>query len=79
MRVFPGMPAAEAGITGAWKNYRGEILLGDIITAIDGQPIVSSDDYLSYMESREPGDEVVISTTLQGEARAYRLTLAEPQ
>ena len=79
VRVFPGMPAAEAGMSGAWKNYRGEIVLGDIIKAIDGQSVANNDDYLSFMEKRKTGDEVVITTELNGEEREYRVRLAEPQ
>jgi S1-C subfamily serine protease len=79
VRVFPGLPAAQAGMTGAWKNYRGEIVLGDIIVRIDNTPIDNSDDYLSYMEQKQPGEEILIVTELNGEEREYRLRLAEPQ
>jgi len=79
VRVFPGLPASAAGMSGAWKNYRGEIVLGDIIVRIDNQVIESSDDYLSFMEQKKPGDEILIVTELNGEEREYRLTLAEPQ
>jgi S1-C subfamily serine protease len=67
VRVFPGLPAAEAGLRGAWRNSRGEIMLGDIITAIDGKMIKSHDDYLSIMEKHKPGDIVAV-TTLRGQA-----------
>ena len=79
VRVFPGLPAAEAGMSGAWKNHRGEIILGDIITAIDGQPISNNDDYLNYMEQHKPGDQLLISTELNGQKREYQVRLAEPQ
>jgi len=79
VRVFPGMPAAESGMRGAWKNYRGEIMLGDIITAIDGTAISSSDDYLSIMERLQPGEQILITTEFNGETREYTVTLAEPQ
>ena len=79
VRVFPGLPAAEAGMSGAWKNHRGEIVLGDIITAIDGQPITNNDDYLSYLEQHKPGDELIISTELNGRPRQYQISLAVPQ
>ncbi len=62
-----------------WKNYRGEIILGDIITALDGKAVANNDDYLSFMEKKKPGDEIVISTDLNGQTREYRLRLAEPQ
>jgi S1-C subfamily serine protease len=79
VRVFRGLPAAEAGMTGAWKNNRGEIVLGDIITTIDGKTIANNDDYLSIMEKKKPGDEIVLTTQLNKQQRQYTLTLIEPQ
>lgn len=79
VRVFPGLPAALAGMSGAYRNARGEILLGDIITAIDGKSIDSNDDYLTYMESKQPGDTVTIETLLNGSEQRYVLELAPPQ
>jgi S1-C subfamily serine protease len=79
VRVFRGLPAAEAGMTGAWKNSRGEIVLGDVIIAIDGETIASNDDYLSTMEKKKPGDEIVLTTQLNKQQRQYTLTLIEPQ
>ena len=79
VRVFPGMPAARAGMSGVWKNSRGEITLGDIIVALNGESIGSSDDYYNFMEKKQPGDEVVIATERNGESREYRVSLAEPQ
>jgi S1-C subfamily serine protease len=79
VRVFPGMPASDAGMSGAWRNRRGEIVLGDIIVGIDDKDINSNDDYLSYMEGKQPGDQVVVKTTLNGKEKQYLLKLAEPQ
>jgi S1-C subfamily serine protease len=79
VRVFPGMPAEEAGMTGAWQNARGEVVLGDIITAIDDQPVTSNDDFLSYLEGKRPGDEVAITTQRGGDSKVFRLRLAESQ
>ena len=79
MRVFPGLPAAEAGMRGPWKNYRGEIVLGDIIVSIDGKAIANNDDYLSFMEGKKPGDEITVTTERAGEAHAYTIRLADPQ
>jgi S1-C subfamily serine protease len=79
VRAFRGLPAAEAGMIGAWKNRRGEIVLGDIIIAIDGKTITSNDDYLSTMEKKKPGDEIVLTSQLNNQLREYRLILIEPQ
>jgi S1-C subfamily serine protease len=79
VRVFRGLPAAEAGMTGAWKNNRGEIVLGDIIIGIDGITVTNNDDYLSIMEKKKPGDEILLTTQLNKQQREYTLTLIEPQ
>lgn len=79
VRVFPGLPAEEAGITGAWQGARGEIRLGDVITAIDDQPVRTQDDYFSYLERKKPGDEVLITTQRGGEKLQFRVRLTESQ
>jgi S1-C subfamily serine protease len=79
VRVFPGLPAAEAGMRGVWKNYRGEIELGDVIVALDGKPVTSADDYLNFMEKKKPGDRVSVTTRRDGEEMQFDVRLAEPQ
>jgi len=79
VQAYPGLPAAEAGIRGAYRNSRGEIVLGDIITHIDGKPIQSQDDYFSALEARKPGDIISIKTRLGDESRTYKVELVESQ
>jgi S1-C subfamily serine protease len=79
VQAYPGLPAAQAGITGAWRNARGDVVLGDIITHIDDKPISSQDDYYSALEARKPGDVVTIKTTLGDDSKTYRIELIESQ
>ncbi|GAB5450656.1 MAG: trypsin-like peptidase domain-containing protein [Halioglobus sp.] len=79
VHVFPGLPAAEAGMTGAWRNARGDIVLGDIITSIEGREIRSHDDYFSAIEKHQPGDVVQITTLLGEERKRYKVRLIESQ
>jgi S1-C subfamily serine protease len=79
VQVYPGLPAAEAGISGAYRNSRGEIILGDIITHIDGKTIHSQDDYFNNLEAHKPGDVISIKTRLGDETRTYRVKLVESQ
>ena len=79
VRVFPGLPAADAGMRGVWKNYRGEMMLGDVIVALDDKPVASSDDYLSFMEKKKPGDRIRVRTRRDGEEMEFDVRLAEPQ
>ena len=79
VRTYRGFPADDAGMVGARRGSRGEILLGDIIVEVDGQPITNNDDFLSAMERHRVGDTVEI-TTIRGSSKqsfAVRLTESE--
>ena len=79
VRAYPGLPAEKAGITGAYKDSRGQIVLGDIITGIDGKPIRNHDDYYNILESYEPGDTVEVTSRLGDKNVTYRVELIESQ
>ncbi|MEZ5571890.1 MAG: trypsin-like peptidase domain-containing protein [Halioglobus sp.] len=79
VQAYPGLPAAEAGITGAYRNARGEVVLGDIITEIDGKQIRSQDDYYSALEAHQPGDRINITTRRAEKLRSYNVELIESQ
>jgi S1-C subfamily serine protease len=78
-RVYPGLPAAEAGMSGAYRGSRGQVILGDIITHIEDRPIRSNDDFYSAIEAFEPGDKVTVRTRRAGETLEYTLELIESQ
>lgn len=73
MSVRQDGPARRAGLRGATTNTNiplaadmsGIVYLqrgGDLVTAIDGQPVRTFDDILIYLESyKSPGDEVVLT------------------
>ncbi|MEH6571272.1 MAG: trypsin-like peptidase domain-containing protein [Halioglobus sp.] len=79
VRVYPGLPAEQAGITGARRNSRGEIVLGDIIVQVNDTPVHTNDDYLSVMESLESGDTALIKTRRGDEDREFNVKLTESQ
>ncbi|MFT7286064.1 MAG: S1-C subfamily serine protease [Halieaceae bacterium] len=79
VRVFPGLPAAEAGLRGAWRSSRGEVMLGDVIIAIDGTAVRNHDDYLAILEKHESGDRVEVSSRFAAEIRKTTVTLTESQ
>src|SRR6056300_1039477 len=56
VRVFRGLPAAESGLIGASRDYRGNIKLGDVIIAIEDDAIKSQDDYAAALEKYQVGD-----------------------
>lgn len=53
MRVIPGGPAEGAGV----RPMRGG-RLGDVVVAMDGQRISTTDDLFGMLETRAPGDLV---------------------
>jgi S1-C subfamily serine protease len=79
VQAYPGLPAAKAGINGAFRNARGEVVLGDIITHIDDKPIRNQDDYFSALEAHKPGDSVRVKTRLGEETQTYTVELIESQ
>lgn len=79
LRVYPGLPADEAGLRGPWRSRRGEVMLGDVILAIDGDPVRNNDDYFSIIEKHQPGDVVEVTTRYGDEERTRRVELTESQ
>ncbi len=56
LEVAPGSTAAEAGFRPTRRNRYGEILVGDIITAIGDMPVKSTNDLLLAFEKFKVGD-----------------------
>jgi S1-C subfamily serine protease len=79
VHVYPGLPAAKAGLQGARQIGSREIELGDVITHIEDKEVRSSDDYLSILENYEPGDKVTIKTLRKDEALDFEVELTESQ
>lgn len=79
VRTYRGFPAENAGMVGARRGSRGEIILGDVITAIDGERVVNNDEFLSAMEQHRVGDTIEIVTTREGQERRFSVELSEIQ
>ncbi|MFQ5894142.1 MAG: S1C family serine protease [Nitrospinota bacterium] len=73
--VFSGSPAARAGLVPAQPF--GDSARGDVITAVDGRPLDSVEDMVSYFNTRRPGDEVTLSVFRDGRTIELDVTLAE--
>jgi S1-C subfamily serine protease len=77
--VVPGGPAAKAGIRATRRTPDGEIELGDLVLAIDGQTLQSGDDLLSAQENRKVGDTVTLLLLRDDKRREVKVTLAASQ
>lgn len=78
--VTKGGPADTAGLRPFYRNSFGDIVIGDVIIAIDNRPIEEVDELLEFLETRQPGDTVTL-TVLRGKKQVrQRLTvrLASP-
>ncbi|MEX2174927.1 MAG: trypsin-like peptidase domain-containing protein [Pirellulaceae bacterium] len=81
--VQSGGAAAEAGLVPTRRDRFGDLQLGDLIVALDGQPLAGIDDLFAALEKHEPGDTVEL-TILRGarstseETLEVAVTLAEP-
>ena len=62
--VDPRSPAARAGLRGTEPNANQ---LGDIIVRIDGEPVQSLRDMRLVLDRYEPGDEVEVTISRDGE------------
>ena len=79
VRTYRDFPAERAGMVGARRGSRGEILLGDVITEIDGERVANNDEFLSAMETHRVGDTIDIVTTRAGEEKRFSVELSEVQ
>jgi len=73
--VTPGSPADKAGLVGAES---GEFLPkgGDLIIAIDDQPVNDFADFMGYLLTyKKPGDQVTILVIREAETLEFELTL----
>lgn len=79
VRTFRGFPADNAGMVGARRGSRGEIILGDVITEIEGERVANNDEFLSAMEKHRVGDIIDIVTTREGVEKRFSVELSEVQ
>jgi S1-C subfamily serine protease len=68
IEVDKGSTAEAAGLRSTRVDAQGEVKLGDVIVAIDGERIETSNDLFTAMEKRTVGETVKV-TVLRGETR----------
>jgi S1-C subfamily serine protease len=76
VQVGPGSPAAKAGIVPFRRGQRGEVVAGDVITAINDEAVDSLDDMLAVLERSQAGDTVSLSVWRGGQTRKVSAVLA---
>ncbi len=78
VRIQRGGPAAKAGLK-AFARGDGGIVQGDVITAINDEPIEDADDMLNALEKLNPGDSATLTLWRAGATRRVSVVLSESE
>jgi S1-C subfamily serine protease len=87
-RLDPDGPAARAGLRGPQEQVvrRGGFIYrsvdrskADLVVAANGRPVKTLDDLLSYVESKKPGDTVVLRVVRDGQRMDVPVELEQTQ
>lgn len=70
LRTKRGSSAEKAGVIGMSRDRRGNLVIGDLIISVNGQPVTNSDDLLNLLEQHKIGDTV--SVVIEREGRQYK-------
>ena len=76
-KVAPGGPADRAGLRGTTQGRSGQ--LGDVITALDGEPVDTGDDLFRLLGRHKAGDRVHLEILRDGQSREVIVSLAPVQ
>ncbi len=82
VELIPGGPADKAGLRGGKTRAQvGNTIIivgGDIIVAIDGQPVESTEDFMRSLRRYRPGDKVVLDVVhWEGDRDRVKVVLGE--
>jgi S1-C subfamily serine protease len=75
MRVLPGSPAEKAGLRATHRNANGRITLGDLIVAVDGEPVGKANDLFDLLGRHKAGDKVTLTIERDDQRLDVQVTL----
>jgi S1-C subfamily serine protease len=75
VKVLPNSPAAKAGLQGTRRDQSGQIVLGDIIVAVDGKAVNAGKELFAILDHYHVGDTVTLSILRDGERQDVKVTL----
>jgi S1-C subfamily serine protease len=73
--VQPGGAAAKAGLRGLSRTRSGSLVLGDVVVAVDGQPVASNGDLTTLIGRHKVGDTVKLTILRDGRRSPVDVTL----
>jgi 2-alkenal reductase len=82
IQVASGSPSDNAGVQGgqnqATINGDQVNVGGDVITAVDGQPVAGMDSVIDYLfTSKQPGDKITLTVLRDGQHKDIVVTLGQ--
>jgi S1-C subfamily serine protease len=75
--VTTGGAAQRAGLQPFRRGADGRIVQGDVITAVNDEPVGDFDDLLTSLERYRPGDRVTLTVWRAGRSRKQVVALDE--
>jgi S1-C subfamily serine protease len=75
LTIAPNTSAEKAGLHETERNESGRIVLGDLITAIDGEPVRTTDDLYRIIDRHKVGDTVKMTITREGKQLEVQVKL----
>ncbi len=75
--VKPGSPAASAGLQGVTPTRGGGVLIGDVITALDGKPVDNVGQFFARLDDYAGGGKLRLTISRKG--RSQDVTVALPK
>jgi S1-C subfamily serine protease len=79
MGVAPGSGAAAIGLEPTRRGFFGGVDLGDVIVALDGEPVRATADLFLLLERRRPGETVEVTVLRDGEEETLEVELGIPR
>jgi len=79
VQVAPDGPAARAGLQPFRRGRNGDVVPGDVITAINDEAVDGFDDLLAVLERRQPGEKVTLTVWREGRSRKQPVTLGSSE
>ena len=61
------------------RDERGRVILGDVITAIDGKGIKLQRDLFQILDEKRPGDKIKLEILRNGESMVFEIELGGRQ
>lgn len=71
----PGVVWTLTGHMCMRRDELGRVVLGDVITGIDGKPIKLQRDLFEILDEKRPGDKISIDVLRDGSKQSFMVTL----